>query len=351
VPVDGFAPGICHHCRGIALPPAPKATLRNRKGKVQRYYWREINQLIFAELVAWMDNHNLHLTLGELRKRFPDVVRNCEREALEFWKAEHKRIPRYGTKERDQESFLQTVSVPVSELRARYEVSLANNQHPLGRFRDMADQLVSAEQLARQHYENAGWDVHNCERQLINSLSAVLLSTVYQDPNDPRLMTGLRGSTAPGADRASPEVVTVTLPDDFGTPANYLRRDDAYARRLDELRASPDFVREFERLIESSWAIREYLAVHDAELVLARRAIEVIPRATLCGMLDWTLRDFWNRRRGWPDLLIARPGAYRFVEVKTKKDRLSQEQMIWFGWACGAGNVACEILKILPDRP
>jgi len=323
--------------------------LPNRKGKVQRYYWREINRLIFEKLVAWMDNQNLNLTLGELRKRFPDVVRTCEHEVLEFWKVVHKRTPRYGTKERDQESFLRAAPIPVSELRAPYEVRPADNQHPLGRFRDMSGQLVSAEKIAHQHFERAGWKVHDCERQLINSLSAVLLSPVYQDSNDPRLMTGLRGSTAPGADRASPKVVTVTLPDDFGTPANYLRRSNAYASRLDELRASPDFVREFERLVEPSWSMREYLAVHDAELDLARRAIEVIPRATLCGMLDWTLRDFWNRRRGWPDLLIVRPGAYRFVEVKTKQDRLSQEQMIWFEWACGEGAVACEILKVLPD--
>src|SRR2546426_12297513 len=53
IPVDGVVPGICHYCRGLALPPAPKAALPNQKGKVQRYYWREISRLTFEKLAAW----------------------------------------------------------------------------------------------------------------------------------------------------------------------------------------------------------------------------------------------------------------------------------------------------------
>ncbi|HYV19378.1 MAG TPA: VRR-NUC domain-containing protein [Verrucomicrobiae bacterium] len=351
VPVDGFAHGICHHCRGMALPPAPLAVLPNRKGKVQRYYWREIRRMTFEKLAAaTMDSEGASLTLAEMQKRFPEVVKTCEREALEFWKTSHQRSPLYGTKERDQESFLRRVAVPVTELRARYEVHPADNKHPLGRFRSATGELLSAERLARLHYENQGWEVHDCERRLINALCSVLLSPVYQDPNDPRLFTGVRGSTNPFRDRSVPSVVQVTLPDDFGTSANYGRRKSAYTYRLASLMSCPDLVAEFDSLKEPSLTMREYLAVHDAEIGLARRALEVVPRSVVCGMLDWVVRDFWNRHGGWPDLFMIRAREYRFVEVKTKNDRLSQKQMAWFEWASGAGAAACEIVKVLPER-
>jgi len=317
---------------------------------VQRYYWREINRLTFEKLAAWMDSKSLNLTLGEIRKSFPDVLTECKQDALEFWKTVHKRLPQYDTVEQDQESFLRGVAVPMSDLHAPYQLLSADNNHPLGRFRGRAGQLLSAERIAREHYEKQGWEVHDCERRLINALCAVLLSPVYQDPNDPRLFTGMRGSTDPHADRSSPAIVHVTLPDDFGTPLNYERRSGAYANRIASLSASSDLLREFDSLTEPGRGMREYLAVHDQELHLARSAIGVIPRATLCSMLDWVVRDFWRRRCGWPDLFVTRSEVYRFVEVKTRKDRLSQEQMVWLEWACGAGSVACELLRVLPEQ-
>ena len=350
VPVDGFAANICHYCRGIALPPAPRAALPNRKGKVQRYYWREINRMCFEKLAAWMDEEKRKLTLNELREECPEVVEAYQREALEFWKAAHKRSPRYETKERSQASLLDNVPVPVSEMRAPYEVHSAANNHPLGRFRSRSGQFISAERLAREHYEEQGWEVYDCERRLINALCAVFLSPVYQDPNDEHLITVMRGSTASHSDQSLPIVIHSRIPDDFGTAANYERRASAYAKRLDRLKSCPDVIREFERLIVSSDGIRNYLSVHDEELSLALRALEVVPRTTLCGMLDWVVRDFWNRHAGWPDLFIVRRNKYRFVEVKTRKDSLSQDQMAWFEWACGEHAVPCEILKILPAR-
>jgi len=350
VPVHGFAHGICHHCRGITLPPAPRAALKNQKGKVQRYYWREIRRQTFETLAAWLDERDLSLTMGEMRKQFPDVVTECKRDALEFWKNVHSRAPRYDTVERDQESFLRDVPVPTVELRAPYEVRPAGNNRPLGRFRGAHGQLVSAEQLACEHYESEGWEVHDCERRLINALCGVFLSPVYQDPTDPRLITGMRGSTDPQRELSEPRVVHVTFPDDFGTPANYERRKGAYISRLDTLMSSANLVREFESLIQPSIGMREYLAVHEAELGLVRRALSVISQPTLCGMLDWAVRDFWSRRRGWPDLFLLRAGQYRFAEVKSRKDRLSQEQIAWFEWAHGVGALACEIVKVLPGR-
>jgi hypothetical protein len=42
---------------------------------------------------------------------------------------------------------------------------------------------------------------------------------------------------------------------------------------------------------------------------------------------------------------VVRDFGYRFVEVKSPYDELSQEQMRWFQWA-SSQNVSCEITRV-----
>ena len=43
-PVAGFAPNLCPTCRGEPEPACPMAAVPGRKGKIERYYWREITK-------------------------------------------------------------------------------------------------------------------------------------------------------------------------------------------------------------------------------------------------------------------------------------------------------------------
>jgi hypothetical protein len=40
--VTGFAAHMCAECRGETEMPHPRAAIYGQKGKVERYYWREI---------------------------------------------------------------------------------------------------------------------------------------------------------------------------------------------------------------------------------------------------------------------------------------------------------------------
>ena len=40
--VTGFAPKMCAECREEIEMPHPRAAIYGQKGKVERYYWREI---------------------------------------------------------------------------------------------------------------------------------------------------------------------------------------------------------------------------------------------------------------------------------------------------------------------
>lgn len=72
----------------------------------------------------------------------------------------------------------------------------------------------------------------------------------------------------------------------------------------------------------------------------------MIPDDTLVTWVERAARDLWQRQLGWPDLLLVREGAFRFSEVKTPNDELSQEQMRWFRWALGEARIPCEICRV-----
>jgi hypothetical protein len=52
-------------------------------------------------------------------------------------------------------------------------------------------------------------------------------------------------------------------------------------------------------------------------------------------VLRYLVGDYWNRYLGWPDLLAHKGSEYFFVEVKSSKDRLSENQKSWIqgNWA------------------
>jgi hypothetical protein len=182
----------------------------------------------------------------------------------------------------------------------------------------------------------------------MSTLYAVLLSPAIQDPADPKILHTVRNSTL-GWSRRTPHTpkIHLLLPADFGTQRYFQRRETDLKVLLDETRGTASLTSLFEARLQPSAPIRDYLNAHDAAVAVARAAIQVIPQTTLATMLDWVARAFWDRIRGWPDLLLVRANEYRFLEVKGPEDRLSQAQMRWFEWAVSAGIPAaiCQLRR------
>jgi hypothetical protein len=103
----------------------------------------------------------------------------------------------------------------------------------------------------------------------------------------------------------------------------------------------------YEDLMAESEGLRDYLWVNDERAVeLARVALRVMPPDDVVACIDWAIRDFWQRQPGWPDLFVLRGNDFRFVEVKSPNDELSQEQMRWFEWAIKTAHLPCEICRV-----
>jgi hypothetical protein len=116
------------------------------------------------------------------------------------------------------------------------------------------------------------------------------------------------------------------------------------------VRACRDIVALYDRLLDETELIRDYLWLADTSAIeLGRAGLEVIDRETVALMIDWAIRNFWERQPGWPDFLVrAAPGhkpSYRFSEVKSPADVLSLHQMKWFEWAT-KNEIPCELIMV-----
>lgn len=350
-PVAGFAPGLCPACRNEDQPPHPMAAVRGRKGKIERFYWREITKTYHAFARAWLIENSEHASdILEFQKRFPDTAKDLRKRARQHWQREHKSKPKYDLSEPTQQDLHDDVDVPESVVHAPYgQVQRADQR--LGKWQNSAGELVSAEAIAKDYYWSQGWTSYDCERKLISVLYGTFCFPVVQALDDPLIIVGYRNSTR-GWTKAKPDtgLIAIPLPQDFGSPVHFQRRSSEYSRLFSCLRGEclSDL---FEEWLEPSKNLRDYLWVNeDAAVTLARKALRVIPVADILGWIEWAAGDFWQRQPGWPDLFLVRDTSFRFVEVKSPLDKLSQEQLRWFRWALGEARVPCEVCRVRKSK-
>lgn len=351
-PVDGFAEALCAECRGEPEPPFPMAAVRGRKGKIERFYWREITKTFHTLARDWLtDNNESVEDVLEFGKRFPDVQGRLQKEARAYWQKRHRGDPKYDVSEPTQSELFSELEVPEVVVYAEY-TKVSREGTKVGKWINSDGHAVSGEEVAAQHYESEGWTVLVCERTLITILYGTLCHSIVQDPDDPHIRIGYRHSTRgwTSRDRNTP-LIAIPLPEDFGGPAHFERRGSEYSSLFAALEGR-DLAEEFERSLGPSENLRDYLWVNDdAAIDLARATLRSIPQQHLLEWTRWVAGHFWNRQPGWPDLLLLGEQAFRFAEVKTPHDKLSQEQIAWFGWARGEANVPCEICRVRRSPP
>jgi len=212
--------------------------------------------------------------------------------------------------------------------------------------------LLRPENFAAEYYRKLGYQVHICERRLINTLVAAFLWTVICDSDDPLSRIcgiGWRGERFSKLDPSSFDErygLLLRLPIDFGSRAYYTRRNETIEEWVDLHRRGGQLIELYDYFLEVSTGLREYLWVCNTESEeLTRAALEIIPKDMVIKMIMWTIEDFWDRHHGWPDLFIYDNKEFLFVEVKSPKDRLSLDQMRWFKWAI-ENHIPCEICRL-----
>lgn len=316
VPVTlGFLAGVCQECRGLPADNFPVAPIYGRTSKITRYYWREI---------AFATMRRLDERVGDRDGKWSKAERETiERAVVEEIKVRHAKRPKYAYLEQSQESVIKATNTEIIVVPAKHIA-----QPNAGVMIESTAGLVSPESFAEQYFYDRGYQCIHCESRPFHALFAIYMFLLIQDPEDPLNRTvGFGSRTAFDQKIKDASPIWTLLPQDFGTAGYFRRRRKAIGRHLATI-DDTDWL--FDYWAGTSDHLREYLWAHDPAVIeKARRIRSILGLANLRKVLVYLVGDYWRNYCGWPDLLVFRQGEFFFVEVKSSKDKLSEDQKRW----------------------
>ena len=321
----GFQKNICDKCRGLPEKAYPKAEIYGRGSKIQRYYWREIAFETIKRFEAWSQVKGYNDWLEAMLKH-KDVHKKFEREVRKEINELHKKKPKYVFQDESQNEVISKYKVEVVKLEGVYiktperKVSILSGKT-----------IYSAEEFVERYLKNCGYDILVTESVPFHVIFGVFMWLLIQDPSDNlnRLSSfGDRNAFEEGIER---KLISTILPEDFGSSAYYKRRKAAIKEHLASIpEDKEELFWTFDYWIEHSNDFRQYLWAHRAsDIDAAKKILNILSPIVIKRILKFLIQDYYQRYLGWPDLLVYRNDEYFFVEVKSSKDKLSEDQKNW----------------------
>lgn len=171
---------------------------------------------------------------------------------------------------------------------------------------------------------------------------------LIQDPSDHKVrMVGFGDRAAFEQGVKGKEILTL-LPEDFGTPGYALRRANAIEKHFAML-AGPkeELLWTFDYWVDPSTKLRQYLWAHRPQDVSkAREIISILPADFTRRILRYLVGDYWGRYCGWPDMVVHNQNEFFFSEVKSSKDKLSEDQKNWIRGNSTELHLPFKLIKI-----
>jgi hypothetical protein len=321
----GFQKGICNTCRGLPEEAHPMAETHGRTSKVGRYYWREIYFETTRRFADWAEHHgykDYQVALRENTRTHAAIQKEVTKEFKEL----HNYSPKYTYQEKSQDEVIRENKVEVVRLAGIYA------PHSDRRVRiSEGGEDYSAEEFAALHYKRQGYEVLFVESTPFHAIFAIFMWLLIQDSSDPLVrIVGFGDRLAYEEGREGP-IIWTHLPQDFGTPGYARRRADAIEKHFTLIpKERRELLWVFDYWVEPSSDLRQYLWAHKPlDVERARRLVSILPVDAIHRILSYLVTDYWRRYTGWPDLLIYKPNDYLFVEVKSSKDKLREDQKSW----------------------
>jgi hypothetical protein len=339
----GIVANVCNTCRGLPEEPHPAAESYGRSSKVSRFYWRELRKESLAMFDSWVKSNGFSGWM-EAAAQYEDTRKKIEREVLEELKVAHERAPKYAFKEDSQEEVIRRHGVEVTALSG---VHIAT---PDGmRILDRAEECTP-EDFAERHFQRQGYRTLFVESVPLHVLFGTFMWMLIEDVNDPDAGPPGFGDRHNFDRGEGCQMMWMTLPDDFGTAEYVQRRAAAVAEHLKLVQSILDdgaLGWLFDLWLEPSVRLRQYLWAHRQEDIdRARNLLEALPQQTTWSILTFLLGGCWERYLGWPDLLCYTENEFFFVEVKSSRDKLSQQQKEWIRLNAEHLKLPFRLLKI-----
>lgn len=342
IPVTlGFQKGICNTCRGISEEAHPAAESYGRSSKIRRYYWREILMETTGRFGDWVDQKghgDWLIAMGKYKDKYDSI----EKDVIEEIKELHQKSPKYSFQEESQEEILKKCNVKVINIDGIYvktdtrKVMLYNNGN-----------TVTVEEFSELFFKEKGYNVLFTESVPFHVIFGVFMWILIQDADPLAEMSGFGDRDA--FDKGiKGEIIWTRLPKDFGTSGYYERRKNGIDKHLAWLSDDKnDLLWTYDYWIDPSWQLRQYLWAHRLQdIEKARTIIQILPVVIIKRILRFLVENYWNRYCGWPDLLVYNEHEYFFVEVKSSKDKLSEDQKEWIKENYSILNLPFKLVKI-----
>ena len=337
----GFVPGVCNECRGLVVEPHPVASTPGRTSKIKRYYWRELafREFELFEQYGGKPDRYIYET-GEVES---EIVKNAREQALLDVKSLHKISPKYSYAEETSESFIDRLGIKIRNVRADY---VQDGDRKAKVVHDGA--LVTVETYAEGIYNSLGYEVLFLESMPFHVIFSVFTWLVIQDSTDKNVEMCSFGERSAYEKDKSKNPIWVPLPSDFGTSAYAKRRSVQIEKHFKKITEGKEHLLWlFDYWLPYSEGLRQYLWAHrDEHISKARKVIEILDPLTTQKIVRYLLKAYWERYLGWPDLLVYNGHVYLFVEVKSSKDKLSEEQRHWIEGNQRELHLPFEVLKI-----
>jgi hypothetical protein len=326
---NGFVPEVCAECRGLPPEAHPVAAIPGRTSKIKRYYWRE---LAFREMVLYeqgggdpdhyiyeLDNHDDQSLIGRARAQ-----------AIKDIKSRHDTARKYEYTEKSTAQVIEEYDVEVVNIYAEY----GEDEDRKAKVRCQG-MLLTVEEYVEAKLHEQGYQTVFLESSPFHALFAIFMWMVIQDPADLQVRMAGFGERSAYEESREKNPIWVPLPDDFGTPGYSTRRALEIEHHFaPEMGDKDNLLWLFDYWVPYSEGLRLYLWAHrEKDVEKARKVVEVLRPAFVLSILRYLTADYWGRYLGWPDLLAYREDDFVFIEVKSSKDKLSEEQKRWI-----AGN-------------
>ena len=302
---QGLRPIFAQNVEAKRKKLIPARLFMDKKGKVERYYWREIFKTYCEYVLNWLQQNSDQVKdIIEFQSRFRGIATELKKKAKKHWQALDKQSPKYDLKERTEAEFLSQVPVPLIRIEAKYR-QIEKNDQKIGKWINQSGQLASVEEIGSEWYRSKGYNILACERKFISTWVGTFLSLPIQDPSDLRVRSTFRNSTKGWTSHNQNSLlISILLPEDFGSPEYYKRREVAIKAGIRRMRTAGNLRTLFDELLDDSESLRDYLWVNDDKTVeVARIALNILPKETVVTSVEWAIQDFWHRQPGWPDLI------------------------------------------------
>nr|VFJ59970.1 MAG: VRR-NUC domain-containing protein [Candidatus Kentron sp. FW] len=330
IPVSaGFVACVCAECRGLPIEPHPVAAIPGRTSKIKRYYWRELafREMKLYEQYGGKPDHYI-FEMDDTSEN--SIIGKAKNQALKDIKRLHSEAHKYEYSEKSTAQVLEEYDVKVININGEY----VEDEDRKAKIKYQGN-LLTVEEYVEAILHEQGYKTVQLESSPFHVLFAVFMWMVIQDPADPQVQMAGFGERSAYEKSREKNPIWVPLPDDFGSPGYSKRRALEIERHFSpEMEDKDNLLWLFDYWVPYSEGLRQYLWAHrEIDIEKARKIVEVLSPVSIQAILRYLVDDYWGRYIGWPDLLAYRDNDFVLIEVKSSKDKLSEEQKRWI-----AGN-------------